>query len=142
MANVSHQLRDFAHRYTAAWCSQDPGSVADHYSPSGSLSINGGNPAIGRIAITDVARAFMTSFPDLQVIMESLITKGDRAEYHWTLLGTNSGPGGTGQRVRISGFEEWKIGKDGLIEESKGQYDGALYQRQLEHGGEEPRADL
>ncbi len=137
MASVPDALSDFAHRYTAAWCSQDPGSVAAHYSPSGSLSINGGNPAVGRIAIAGVAREFMTVFPDMQLIMDRLIANGDRIEYHWTLLGTNRGPGGTGHRVRISGVEEWKIGRDGLIEESQGRYDSALYQHQLEHGVEE-----
>lgn len=39
-------------------------------------------------------------------------------EYHWTLEGTNTGPGGTGHKVRISGYEEWKFGPDGLIEDS------------------------
>jgi hypothetical protein len=41
--------------------------------------------------------------------------------------------------VRFSGFEEWKIGEDGLIAESQGQFDNAEYQRQLEHGVEESR---
>ena len=35
---------DFAQRYTAAWCSQDPASVAALYAPDGSLTINGGTP--------------------------------------------------------------------------------------------------
>jgi hypothetical protein len=38
--------------------------------------------------------------------------------------------------VRISGFEMWKIGEDGLIAESEGHFDAADYQRQLEHGVE------
>ena len=42
----SSQLRDFAMRYTAAWCSRDANSVAAFYSPGGSLSVNGGAPAI------------------------------------------------------------------------------------------------
>jgi hypothetical protein len=54
-------------------------------------------------------------------------------------VGTNTGPGGTGNRVRISGFEEWRIGDDGLIAESQGHFDQAEYDRQLEHGVEEPR---
>ena len=58
------------------------------------------------------------------------------AEYHWTLVGTNTGPGGTGNAVRISGFEEWTIGDDGLIAASLGHYDQAEYDRQVEHGVE------
>jgi hypothetical protein len=45
-------LRDFAQRYTAAWCSQDAASVAAFYSPGGSLSVNSGAPAVARGAIT------------------------------------------------------------------------------------------
>ena len=128
----SAKLREFALRYTTAWCSQDPASVAAHYSPNGSLSINDGAPATGRSAITEVAQGFMTAFPDLQVLMDDLLVQADRTIYHWTLIGTNTGPGGTGQRVRISGFEVWKIGDDGLIAESEGRFDSAAYKRQLE----------
>ena len=131
------QLRDFATRYTAAWCGKDPAGVAAFYSPNGSLSVNGAAPAVGRRAISEVAEGFMTAFPDLEVILDDVVIQGDRAVYHWTLAGTNTGPGGTGRRVRISGFEEWKIGVDGLIAESQGHFDEASYQRQLQHGIEE-----
>lgn len=130
------KLRDFAARYTAAWCSQDPASVAAFYSPDGSLRVNNDPPAVGRNAIAEVARGFMTAFPDLVLLMDDLVIQGDRAEYHWTFIGTNTGPGGTGHRVRFSGFELWKIGEDGLVAESQGQFDSADYQRQLERGVE------
>lgn len=39
-------------RYTAVWCSQSAANVASHFSQRGSLTINGGEPAIGRTAIT------------------------------------------------------------------------------------------
>ena len=131
-------LHDFASRYTAAWCSQDPGSVAACYSLNGALTVNGGPPAVGRKAITEVAQSFMTAFPDMRVTIDKLVIKGDGAEYHWTLAGTNTGPGGSGHRVRISGYELWQIGADGLIASSQGQFDTAEYQRQLEHGVKEP----
>jgi uncharacterized protein (TIGR02246 family) len=127
------RLRDFARRYTAAWCSQNPASVAEHYAPDGSLTINGGTPSLGRAAITEAARSFMTAFPDLQVLMDDLVVKDDVVEYHWTLIGTNTGPGGSGKRVRISGFEEWTMSDD-LIAESQGHYDEGEYERQLQHG--------
>ena len=133
------QLRDFARRYTDAWCSQDPAKVAEHYAPGGSLTINGGQPAEGRAAITEAAQSFMTAFPDMQVLMDDLVVRDGGVEYHWTLVGTNNGPGGTGRNVRISGFEEWTIDDDGLIAESQGHYDQAEYDRQLQQGVEEPR---
>jgi uncharacterized protein (TIGR02246 family) len=133
----SAQLRDFAKRYTAAWCGKDPASVAAFYSPNGSLSVNGQAPAVGRIAIGEVVQGFITAFPDIEVMMDDVVVEGDRAVYHWTLAGTNTEPGGTGKRVRISGFEVWRIGVDGLIAESQGHFDNAAYQRQLECGFEE-----
>ena len=105
--------------------------MAAFYSPDGSLRINGGAAAVGRRAIADAAQEFMTAFPDMQVLMDDLVIKNGLLRFHWTLIGTNTGPGGTGRRVRISGFEEWKIGADGLIAESLGTFDNADYQRQL-----------
>jgi uncharacterized protein (TIGR02246 family) len=128
------RLRQFAQRYTEAWCSQDPERVAAHYASNGSLTINDGPPSVGRAAITEAARSFMVAFPDLQVLMDDLRLEGENAEYHWTLVGTNAGPGGTGHRVRFTGFEEWTFGDDGLIAESLGHFDQAEYARQLEHG--------
>jgi len=128
------QLRDFAARYTAAWCSQNPEAVASFFSTNGSLKINDAAPSVGRPALTEAARTFMTAFPDLKISMNDLISRGSRVEYHWTLEGTNTGPGGTGKRVHITGYEEWKFGADGLIEDSLGHFDATDYERQLQHG--------
>ena len=138
MTSEPDQLLDFARRYTEAWCSQEPTRVAEHYARDGSLTINGGAPSVGRAAITEVARSFMTAFPDMQVLLDDLVVQDGGIEYHWTLVGANTGPGGTGNRVRISGFEEWTLGNDGLVAESQGHYDQAEYDPQLEHGVEEP----
>lgn len=92
-------LSDFARRYTEAWSSADPTRVADHYSVQGSLTINNGTPCVGRRAITEAARSFMVGFPDLALEMDALRLDGALPEYCWTLTGTNTGPGGTGQPV-------------------------------------------
>ena len=130
----SAKLRELATGYTAAWGSQDAASVAAFFTESGSLRINDGIPSVGRPAITAAAQGFMTAFPDLLVVMDSLPIDGNHAVYHWTLTGTNTGPGGTGRAVRISGYEEWTIGADGLIASSLGHFDAAEYQRQLRGG--------
>jgi len=134
----SSRLNQFATRYTAAWCSQHAARVASFFSEHGSLKINDGAPAIGRDAIAKAAQGFMSAFPDLVVRMDRLAVDGTKTEYHWTLTGTNTGPGGTGKSVRISGFEEWRFGPDGLIAESTGHFDAADYQRQLNGGGRSP----
>ncbi len=120
-------LEDFARRYTAAWCSQDPRQVAAHFAPEGSLAVNGGSPAIGTDAVAGVAQSFMTAFPDLKVELLQLIPSGDRVEYHWRLTGTHT----NGRAVDISGFESWRLDADGRIAESLGQFDAADYHRQL-----------
>ena len=128
------KLNEFAAQYTSAWCSQNAASVAAFFSPDGSLKINDARAAIGRTAITGAAQSFMTAFPDLVVHMDRLTVEGVEIQYHWTLTGTNTGPGGTGNPVRISGYEEWKFGVDGLIAESDGHFDAAEYERQLRAG--------
>lgn len=125
------QLKEFGKKYTAAWCSQNAASVAVFFAENGWLKINDGTPAVGRSAITASAQSFMTDFPDMVVAMDEAVLQGDRAVYRWTLTGTNTGPGGTGRAVRIKGHEEWTIGADGLIAESRGQFDAAEYRRQL-----------
>jgi hypothetical protein len=131
VAPIEDGLREFSTRYTAAWCSQDPSRVASFFAPGGSLQVNAGAPAVGRAAITEVARGFMTAFPDLQVLMDDAIDMGERAIYRWTLVGTHTGPGGTGRAVRISGYEEWRLSVEGLIAESLGHFDESDYNRQL-----------
>jgi hypothetical protein len=127
-------LTEFATRYTEAWSSQDPSRVGAFFAENGTLKINDGEPSVGRAAITETARSFMTAIPDLALVMDSLGRRGDRITYHWTLSGTNTGPGGTGNAIRISGFEEWLFGPDPLIQHSQGHMDEAEYTRQLEMG--------
>ena len=124
-------IRRLAESYTAAWCSQNPASVAAFYEETGSLTVNADPAAVGREAITQVAQGFMTGFPDMTVVMDALHLQADGVIYHWTLTGTNTGPGGTGRSVNISGFEVWEIGANGLIASSQGHFDSDEYRRQL-----------
>jgi hypothetical protein len=84
-------------------------------------------------AIGEVARGFMSTFSDMVVTMDDVSRDSDVAKFH-CLIGINTGSGGTEKRVRISGYDLWKIDNDGLIAESKGHFDSAEYERQLKHG--------
>jgi steroid delta-isomerase-like uncharacterized protein len=129
------ELTDFATRYAAAWSSQNPAGLASLYAENGSLTVNDGAPSVGRAAITATAQGFMAAFPDMVVKTDKVIRQEDsHAVFRWIWTGTNTGPGGTGKAVRITGYEEWTIGADGLIEESNGHFDEAEYQRQLKSG--------
>jgi nuclear transport factor 2 (NTF2) superfamily protein len=124
------QIEELARRYTEAWCSRDPARVAAEYGPGGTIAVNGGEPA----GIEEVADSFITAFPDIEVFMDDLVLRDEGVvEYRWTFTGTSAE---TGRWVRIPGFEEWTIGADGLIAESRGHFDQAEYDRQLRDGAE------
>src|SRR5438876_10350105 len=127
-------LKNFAKRYANAWCSQNPENVAAFFAERGSIRINNGPPAVGRAAIAKEAQAIMTTFPDMVMKRDKVVHDEEGTKFHWTLTGTNTAPGGTGNKVRISGYELWKIENDGLSAESKGNFDSAEYERQLKHG--------
>jgi hypothetical protein len=121
------RILELARSYTEAWCSGEPARVTAHYAPGGTVAVNGAEPA----PILDVAESFMAAFPEMELLMDDVVTRDDDVvEYHWTLIGEHSG---TGNQVRISGFEEWTIGKDGLVAASLGSFDAAEYERQVEH---------
>jgi len=124
-------LDDFATRYAAAWSSQDPARLASFYSENGSLTVNGGAPSVGRKAIEAAAGDFMTAFPDMVVELTRLEQDGDRLVFHWHWTGTNTGPGGTGNAVDLTGYEVWTMDAGRLIAESQGHYDADEYQRQV-----------
>ena len=125
------ELSDFATRYAAAWSGGNPEALASFYTEDGSLTVNDGTPSRGRQAITATAGAFMEAFPDMVVRLDSVDLEGQHAIFRWTWTGTNTGPGGTGNAVEISGYEVWTLSADALIKESKGHYDEAEYQRQV-----------
>jgi uncharacterized protein (TIGR02246 family) len=125
---TSDELGKFAERYAKAWCSQNPRSVAAFFAEDGLLQVNSDAPAVGRAAIAEIAREFMQDFPDMTVTFDKLEPHRDRTAFHWTLTGTNAR---TGNPVRISGYELWRIDNAGLIAESSGHFNVEDYQRQL-----------
>lgn len=128
------KLQDFAARYTAAWCSHDANATAAFFAENGSIAVNGGEPAVGRAEIAQLVQGFYDAFPDTVVIMDAVRGAGDNAVYLWTYEGTNTGPGGTGNRVRFNGWEAWTFSDDGLIARSIGTFDAEEYERQLAAG--------
>ena len=121
---TSGKQTEFPKRYAEAWCSHNPEAVVAFYAANASITVNDGPSA----PIEEVARSFMRDFPDMIVTFDKLEPREDRTAFHWTLTGTHAE---TGNHVRISGFELWKIDSDGLIAESKGHFDAADYERQL-----------
>ena len=97
------QLQDFARRYTAAWCSHDPDSVAAFFSEDGSLAVNGQEPAVGRPAISAVAQGFYDAFPDTVVILDSARVAGIEPSSSGRTRGRTPDPAGPAMRCVSTG---------------------------------------
>ena len=122
---TTDELTRFAERYAKAWCSRNPEIVAAFFAENALLTVNDGPPA----PALEVARGFMRDFPDMVLKFDRLRNTPTGTEFHWTFTGTNTGPGGTGKKVRVSGYELWKIDNEGFIAESKGHFDAGDYER-------------
>lgn len=120
-----------AERYAAAWCSQSPEAVASFYAEDGRITINNGDPTVGRAAIAEMAKGFYGEFPDLVVHMDDLRTAGHNAIFVWTLEGKHSE---TGNAVKVRGWEEWTLSDDCLVSASLGRFDATEYDRQIAEG--------
>ncbi len=127
-------IRKMAEAYTEAWCSRSAEAVASFFEENATSIINAGAPTIGRRAIADAMGAFFSDFPDLVLRMDDLRSGGNQAIFMWTLEGTNSGPGGTGNFVRIVGWQSWRLSDDLLIVEADGGFDAEEYERQIRQG--------
>ena len=126
------KMVEFGRKYTDAWNSKQPDKMASFYAEDGMLTVNNGKPAVGRKQLAETAQSYMEAFPDIELTMDSLTVGNGTYRYYWTFKGTNTGPGGTGNKVDFSGFEEWTMNDQGLVQKSIGTYDAEKYQRQLE----------
>ncbi|UWQ49599.1 ester cyclase [Leisingera caerulea] len=124
-------IADTARKYAEAWSSGDPDAVASHYAENGSITINRGDPIEGRKAVSEMAAGFYAEFPDLIVLLDHLRVAGNHVMFGWTLEGTHSG---TGQKVRVPGWEEWDLDAEGKVAESRGWFDAGEYERQIAEG--------
>ncbi|MGI9373231.1 MAG: SgcJ/EcaC family oxidoreductase [Hyphomicrobiales bacterium] len=134
MALDHEKVHKVAELYTKAWCSRSGNEVATFFTEDATSIINAGEPTIGRPAISEAMGAFFTDFPDLVLTMDELRCGGSQAIFLWTLEGTNSGPGGTGNFVRLSGWQNWMLTDDLLIKKADGGYDAEEYDRQVREG--------
>ncbi|WP_233451056.1 ester cyclase [Hanstruepera ponticola] len=125
------KMVEFGQKYTDAWNSKVPEKMASFYAEDGTLTVNNGTPAVGRKQLAETANSYMEAFPDMVLTMDSLTIENDSFRYYWTFKGTNTGPNGTGNKVNFSGFEEWTINDQGLVQKSIGTYNAVDYEKQL-----------
>ena len=124
-------IGQIAEDYIQAWFSRSAEAVASFFAENATSIVNAGPPSVGRAAIAEAMGADFADVPDVALRMDDLRSGGDQAIFLWTLEGTNSGPGGTGNFVRIAGWQNWRLDEDGLIVAADGGYDAEDYERQI-----------
>ena len=114
--------------YAAAWSSNNPENVAGHFSEQATVQINGGAPLAGRKAIAhDYAAPFFDNFPGCIVLMHDFRQAGSHALFTGMLVCDL----GSGQSVRLLGWEEWTLHASGGIAQSLVWFDQKEYDRQV-----------
>jgi uncharacterized protein (TIGR02246 family) len=113
--------------YTAAWNTGDPAAVAGCFASNGSITINAGTPWQGRDGVAAMAAGFFADIPDLALRCDGARAAGAHMLYLWTFTGTFTA---TSKPLTVTGWEEWQIGADGLIQTSLGWFDADDYARQ------------
>jgi uncharacterized protein (TIGR02246 family) len=128
MAMTEAAAGQLAADYTAAWNTGRPEVVAGFFAMTGGIVINRGPLWQGREGVAAMAAGFFADVPDLALVCDGMRVMGDHMIYLWTFTGTHSG---TGRPLRISGAEEWDLDADGLVQASRGWFDGAEWARQV-----------
>jgi uncharacterized protein (TIGR02246 family) len=113
--------------YTAAWNTGDPAAVAAFFAVDGSITINAGTPWQGRDGVAAMAAGFFADIPDLSLRCDGIRTAGNHVAYLWTFTGTFAA---NGKPLSVSGWEEWQLRTDSLIQTSLGWFDTDDYARQ------------
>lgn len=129
MASLRDTLNNLARDYAVAWSSGEADAVASFYTADGQITINRGEPIVGRAAVSEMAQGFYTEFPDLEVRCDMLRWAGNHAIFVWTLEGHHAE---TGNHVVTRGWEEWELDDSYKIRSSLGWFDAEDYQRQID----------
>ncbi|NKB29664.1 MAG: SgcJ/EcaC family oxidoreductase [Rhodobacteraceae bacterium] len=121
-------IDDLTARYTAAWNSGDPAQVASFFAPGGSIVINVDGISTGRDEIAEMAKGFHTAVPDLELTRDGFRSAGAHVLSMWTFTGHDAD---TGNRLSVSGWEEWDLNDAGQVQASRGWFDAQDYARQV-----------
>ncbi len=124
-------MEAFAKGYAQVWGSTRKEFVALFFADDGSLQVNEAEAAMGREQIAEVAQGFMTDLPDMRVLFDSLVSQENSHTFYWTLIATHAE---SGNKINVSGYEEWTMSDDNLIQQSLGHFPSELYDDQISNG--------
>ena len=127
----SNNLKEFAMAYGEAWSSNDPSQVLALHSESSRLSVNDAEPAVGKSEIRKIVEAFMRDFPDLYIQVNDVVVEERGIVFYCNAIATNSGPGGTGNKINIEIHEIWTFDENGKFTEVRAYDDPEDFERQL-----------
>ena len=128
MSFTKSELDDLAKRYTEAWNSKVPESVAAFHAPTSSIVINRGEPSEGHEGLAAMAAAFHADVPDLHLTCNGIRGAGKHVVYMWTFTGHHAQ---TGNPLNVEGWEEWELDDGMKVTSALGWFDGEEYDRQV-----------
>ena len=112
MSKKQELVAKIAHDYTVAWNSKSAEAVASFYAEDGQISINRGEPWVGRSRIAEMAAGFYADVPDLSLTCDDIRLSGSHAIYVWTF---------TGHDVNTKNpFEDQRLGRVGIARGPEG----------------------
>jgi len=124
----AQQVARMAMEHAEAWCAGDPGKIAELFAEDGAISVNGGEPHVGRAAISENAKELLATFPGLVVHCHQTRQAADRAVFIWTLEGQHAD---TGNLVSLPGWHEWELDDDMHVKRCRGFFDASDLARQI-----------
>ena len=125
------KLRELGIQYENAWRRLIPEEVFSFQAKNCVTSINDGNLMISAEERLDGIIGFMEAFPNLLITMRETVEEERGTVFYWNLKGTNTGQGGTGNRIDIDGCDVWKLDNDNKITELNIYFDAEEYERQV-----------
>jgi uncharacterized protein (TIGR02246 family) len=121
------KIAKIAADYTAAWNTKSADAVAAFYAEDGEIAINFGEPWSGRDRVRDMAAGFYADVPDLTLTCDDVRVSGKHAVFMWTFTGHAAG---SGNPLKIRGWEEWDLNDDLKVQSSRGWFDAEVYSQQ------------
>lgn len=129
MSFDQNYLHDLATRYVEAWNSRFPENVAACHAAGSRITINRGDSFVGHDELTAMAAGFYSDVPDYCLRSDAIRAAGTHVIFMWTFAGHHAE---TGNRLSVSGWEEWELDADMKITSSLGWFDEDDYQRQVD----------
>ena len=124
----ARRVERMAKEHAAAWSEGASQKIVELFAEHGTISVNGGEPHVGRAAIGENAKELLATFPGLVVHCRETRHAGDRAVFIWTLEGNHAE---TGNFVSLAGWHEWELNDDMQVKRCCGFFHAGDLERQI-----------